>query len=198
MRTEPRPPVKGSSVDVVANRGARKWSSGELRRRVLWALANPLFAWSPRIFWGWRRCLLRLFGAQIGTEVHVYPSARITIPWNLTIGDYSAIGDRAILYALGPIRIADRVTVSQGAHLCAGTHDYLDPAMPLMKSPIIVERDAWICAEAFVGPGVRVGARAVVGARCVVMKNVEAGAIMIGNPARVLGRRSGSADTEGT
>lgn len=186
------------TVNVGANRQARKWSSSELIGRTLWALAHPLFAWSPRPLWAWRRALLRLFGARVGREVHIYPSAHIIIPWNLTVGNLSAIGDRAILYALGPITLAERVTVSQGAHLCAGTHDHCDPAMPLLKPPIIIECDAWICADAFVGPGVRIGARAIVGARCVVMKNVLPDSIMIGNPARLLRQRGNGAASEGT
>jgi putative colanic acid biosynthesis acetyltransferase WcaF len=145
-----------------------------------------VFACSQRQLWGWRRFLLRLFGARIGREVHIYPSVRIAIPRNLAIGDEAAVGDRAILYALGPITLAERATISQGAHLCAGTHDYRDPAMPLLKSPIAIGPDAWICTEAFVGPGVRVGPRAIVGARCVVMHDVAPDAIMIGNPARRL------------
>ena len=106
---------------------------------------------------------------------------------------YAAVGDRAIIYALGEVTLAERVTVSQGAHLCAGTHDYRDPAMPLLKPPIVIDRDAWICADAFIGPGVRVGSRAIVGARCVVTKDVEPGAIMIGNPATLLRRRADGA-----
>jgi len=168
-----------------------------LAGRVLWSLSRPLFALSPRPFWGWRRFLLRLFGSRLGRQVHVYPSVRITIPWNLSAGDHSAIGDRAIVYALGPITLGDRVTVSQGAHLCAGTHDYHDPAMPLLKLPITIDSDAWICADAFVGPGVRVGARAILGARCVVTKDVEPDAIMIGNPGRLLRRRTKGACREG-
>jgi putative colanic acid biosynthesis acetyltransferase WcaF len=184
-------------LDITANRRARKWSSRELAGRALWALTHPLFAWSPRPLWGWRRLLLRVFGARIGHEVHIYPSVRIAVPWNLIIGNHTAVGDRAILYTLGPVTLAERVTISQGAHLCAGTHDYLDPAMRLVKSPIVVERDVWICADAFVGPGVQVGERAIVGARCVVMKDVEPDAVMIGNPARLLRRRSEQARAEG-
>ncbi|RWM75509.1 colanic acid biosynthesis acetyltransferase WcaF [Mesorhizobium sp.] len=183
-------------LDVVRNRSTRKWSRKELIIRLLWELSRPLFAWSPRPLWGWRRFLLRLFGARIGCEVHIYPSVRIAIPWNLNIGDHSAVGDRAILYSLGPILLAERVTVSQGAHLCAGTHDYRDPAMPLLKPPITIARDAWVCADAFVGPGVFVGAFAIVGARCVVTKDVEPGVIMIGNPAKPLGCRAEKVDME--
>ena len=105
------------------------------------------------------------------------------MPWNLEIGEYAAIGDRAILYALGPITIGARATISQRAHLCAGTHDIRDPARPLLKPPITIGSDAWVCADAFVGPGVTVGEHAIVGARAVAMKDVPAHAIVVGNPA---------------
>ena len=113
--------------DVTMNRNARNWTRAELAGRVLWTLVSPAFFLSPRFCWGWRRLLLRLFGAKVGKDVHVFPSVRITIPWNLTLGDQCAIGDGAILYALGPIQVDDRATISQGAHLCAGTHDINRP-----------------------------------------------------------------------
>lgn len=133
--------------------------------------------------------MLRLFGAQIGSNVHICPSVNILIPWNLTIGDETAIGDRAILYALGSITIGERVTVSQGSHLCAGTHEWRNPEMLLQKLPITIEHDSWICADAFLGPDVTIGARAIVGARAVVMRDVQAGSIVAGNPAREIGKR---------
>lgn len=178
-----------AQVDVGANRATRKWSRRAQGARVLWALARPLFALSPRPLWGWRRALLRLFGAEVGRAVHVYPSVRITMPWHLVLDEGCAVGDRAILYALGPIRIGARATVSQGAHLCAGTHDWRDPARPLLKPPVTIGADAWICADAFVGPGVTVGPGAIAGARAVVMKDVPADAIVAGNPARRIGTR---------
>ncbi|WP_301750318.1 putative colanic acid biosynthesis acetyltransferase [uncultured Erythrobacter sp.] len=133
--------------------------------------------------------MLRLFGAQIGASVHIYPTARIAIPWNLQVEDYVAIGDHAIIYSLGKIHLKARATVSQYAHLCAGTHDWRDKAMPLLKPPITIGEDVWICAEAFVGPGVHVAARAIVGARAVVTKDIDADQIVVGNPARQIGLR---------
>lgn len=133
--------------------------------------------------------MLRAFGAQIGADVHVYPSVRITMPWNLSLGDGCAIGSRVILYALGPITVGERATISQGAHLCGGNHDWRDAAMPLLKLPVSIGADAWVCADAFVGPGVRIGARAIVGARAVAMKDVAEGAIVAGNPAQMIGSR---------
>jgi putative colanic acid biosynthesis acetyltransferase WcaF len=174
-------------VDVRANRQAQKWTRAELMRRAAWEILGAhAFAFSPRQAWIWRRLVLRVFGGSIGRRVHVYPSVRIAIPWNLEIGDEAAIGDRAILYSLGRIVIGSQATVSQNAHLCAGSHDYLDPTMPLTKSPVTIGDGAWICADAFVGPGVSIGRRAIVGARAVAMKHVPDYAIVVGNPAEVV------------
>lgn len=181
-------------VDVSSNRANRKWTRREQIGRIAWAFAKPLFSLSPRPLWGWRRNLLRLFGARVGHHAHVYPSVRITIPWNLALGEYCAVGDRVILYALGPISIGARATVSQGAHLCAGTHDWHDPARPLLKPPISVGDDAWICADAFLGPGVAVGNGAIVGARAVAMKDVPENMIVAGNPARIIMARHRESD----
>ena len=180
------PPV---SLDIQANRSMRKWTRREQVGRVLFACIVPFFRLSPRPLWGVRRAILRAFGARIGADVHITPSVAITIPWNLSVGDRAAVGERAILYALGPIMIGADATISQGAHICAGTHDFRDPAMPLLKPPVTIGAGAWICADAFVGPGVSVGELAVVGARAVAMRDVEAAAIVVGNPARTVGTR---------
>ena len=58
-----------------------------------------------------------------------------------------------------------------------------------MKPPIEVRDQAWVCADAFVGPGVVVGEGAVAGARAVVTKNVEPWTVVAGNPARFLKAR---------
>lgn len=178
------------TLDIAGNRAATKWSGRDQVLRVLWMLAQPLFRFSPRPLWGWRRTMLRLFGAKVGAGCHVHPSARIQFPWHISFGTLSAVGDGAILYALGPINIGDRATVSQYVHLCAGSHDYNSPDMRLLKTPIIIGADSWICADAFVGPGVTIGAAAVVAARAVVVADVAAGQVVGGNPARFIKDRS--------
>ena len=134
-------------MNIDQNRAARKWTRKELAGRAIWAACEPLFRFSPRLLWGWRRFLLRLFGAKVGKHVHILPSARIFIPWNLEIGDWSSVGFDALIYNLGPVRIGEKVTISQRAHLCAGSHDFRDPTMPLTKPPIEIGDEAWICAE---------------------------------------------------
>lgn len=176
-------------IDVEANRAARKYKRTELLGRVLWSLLHPLFRFSPRLLWSWRNVMLRLFGASIGSGVRIYPTVNIIIPWNLTIGDDATIGDRVILYALGSIAIGARATISQGAHLCAGTHDHRKADFPLMKRPIAIGEGAWICADAFIGPDVTVGEYAIVGARAVAMRDIAPRTIVAGNPARLIGYR---------
>lgn len=178
------------SPDVSANRKAIKWSKKELFARLMWdILQYPLFAWTPRQIWIIRRLVLRAFGATIGKGVHLYPSVRIAVPWNLVVGERAAIGDHAILYSLGKIWIGDYATVSQYAHICAGSHDYSNIEMPLVKSEIQIGEGSWVCADAFIGPGASVGAGSIVGARSVVTNDVPEMMVVVGNPAQVLKQR---------
>lgn len=177
-------------IDVSANRNAQKWTTSELVGRFFWELASVLFRFSPRPLWNWRNMLLRIFGAKIGKHVHIHPSVSVAIPWHLEIGDNVGIGDRVRLYDLGKIVIGSSSTISQEAHLCAGTHDHRHAAFPLLKSPITVGKGVWICADAYVGPGTSIGDHAIVGARAVVVKSVPPKAVVAGNPAKVIGWRT--------
>lgn len=182
-------------LDIAGNRNTRKYSKKENIRRLMWAAVYPLFRYSPRPFFGWRRLLLRMFGSRIGSKVNIYNSSTIYMPWNLEIGDWSSIGEYAFVYNLGKVVIGRYSTVSHRAHLCAGTHDYADQAMSLLKIPIAVGDQVWMCADSFVGPGVNIGDGAVVGARAVVVKDVPPWTIVAGNPAvpikkRIIGRNN--------
>jgi putative colanic acid biosynthesis acetyltransferase WcaF len=177
-------------IDSSANRAARKYSRTEQLRRVGWSLGRWLVRLSPRPCFAWRRAVLRLFGAKIGEQVHIYPSAHLYMPWNVEIGDWAAVGEDVLIYSLGKVRIGKRATLSYRAHVCAGSHDLEDPALPLLKPPVCVEDEAWIGTDAFIGPGVTVGRGAVVGARSVVVKDVESFNIVAGNPARPIRRRN--------
>lgn len=167
----------------------RKYHSQEMVWRIAWTIGNVAFRLSPRLLYGFRRWLLRRFGATVGSHVHIYPTVKIQYPWQLEIGDYSAVGEGVRLYNLGPLVIGKRATISQMAHLCGGSHDYQSYDMKLLKLPIVVGDDSWICADAFVGPGVTIGTGSVVGARAVVTKDVASWSIVAGNPAREIGER---------
>ncbi|CAN5430641.1 acetyltransferase [soil metagenome] len=159
--------------------------------RVVWAIvATIFFQLSPKPLHGWRSFLLKLFGAKVGKKVHVYPGAKIWAPWNLEIGDESAVANGAILYTQGKILIGKHVVISQGAHLCAGTHDYNLPDFPLITKPIIVEDYAWVAAEAFIHPGITIGTGSVVGARSVVTKSTSPWMVCAGHPCKSIAPRN--------
>lgn len=174
-------------VDVAQHLRNQNYPAGVQRRRALWAVAQVCFHWSPRSCYRWRALILRMFGARVGARVRIYPSVRIMFPWNLEIGDDSVIGWDVRLYALAPIRIASSVLISQGAHLCAGSHDHRQPHYPLVLKPIAIESGSWLAAECFIGPGVSIGAGSVVAARAVVMRSIPPRVVVAGNPAREVG-----------
>lgn len=171
-------------LDIASNRSVRKYTPREMALRVLWIPGQYLLRMSPRPAFGWRRFVLRLFGARIGPHVHVHNSTRVTMPWNLEMGAWAGVGEDVLIYNLGLVEIGARATVSHRAHLCAGTHDHRQPDLPLLKPPVRVGPQAWVCADAFVGPGVTVGEGAVVGAAAVVTRDVAPWSIVAGNPAR--------------
>ncbi|MHC4218890.1 MAG: LbetaH domain-containing protein [Planctomycetota bacterium] len=161
------------------------YSTREKVARVLWAIVqSTLFRGSFHSWYGWRRFLLRRFGARVHPTAVVRRTARIECPWNLTLGRNTCLGDRAIAYCLGPITLGDRAGVSQNAHLCAGTHDYARLDMQLIRATITIHADAWIAADAFVGPGVTVGEGAILGARGCAFGDLEPWTIYGGNPAQ--------------
>ena len=154
-----------------------------------WIIQSILFHTSPQFMYGWRRFLLRAFGAQIGRGVLIRPSVSVTYPWKLRIGDWSWVGDGATLYTLGEISIGENACVSQYAYLCTGSHDYTRPSFDLYAEPIRVEPEAWVATHVFVGPGVTIGQGAIVGASSVVLEDVPAGMICAGNPAKTIRAR---------
>ncbi|MBB4858112.1 putative colanic acid biosynthesis acetyltransferase WcaF [Novosphingobium chloroacetimidivorans] len=159
--------------------------------RVMFGLCWLLLAaWTPPALRGWRRLLLRAFGAKLGRGANVYASARIWHPAHLVMGDYATIGRRVNCYNQAMVSLGDYAVVSQDATLCAGTHDYDDPEFQLHTRPIALGPHSWVAAEAFVGPGVVVGDYAVLGARGVAMRDLAAGMVHAGHPAVPIKRRA--------
>ena len=176
--------MQNADDSIERARRTSPYSAREKLARMLWgAVQATLFRWSFHNWYGVRRALLGAFGAKLASTANVRRTVTIECPWNLTIGAESSIGDRAILYCLGPVTIGRNVTVSQGAHLCAGSHDSRKRTMPLLRPPIEIGDEAWIAADAFVGPKVRVGEGAILGACAVALEDLEPWSIYLGNPA---------------
>jgi putative colanic acid biosynthesis acetyltransferase WcaF len=185
-----------SGTDDILPASVRSRSGGPSFRlrhraeRAVWAVAWTVLArWTPAPLHGWRRLVLRAFGARMARGARVYGSAKIWYPRHLAMAENAVLGPGVTCYAMAPISIGRDAVVSQRAHLCAGTHDVDDKLFQLMAEPIVIGAKAWVAAEAFVGPGVTVHEGAVLGARGVTVKDLPAWTISAGNPARVIRER---------
>jgi putative colanic acid biosynthesis acetyltransferase WcaF len=169
------------------SRGPEPLSYADRLLRKTWVFVSfLLFRFSPAPLHGWRRFLLRVFGAKVGPSARIYPTVSVWAPWNLILGKDACLGYRVNCYNGGIVTLEEGSMVSQDSTLCAATHDYSLSSMPLVIRPITIGRSAWVCAEAFIGPGVTVGEGAVVGARSCVVTDVAPWNVVGGNPARFL------------
>lgn len=159
--------------------------------RLVWNIVWTVFARPlPRsIGSGWKRFLLRMFGAKIHPSAVVYSSANVYYPANLEMEAYSCLASEVDCYNVALIKIGANSTVSQGTYLCTASHDITNPLNPLITAPIVIEDQAWIAANAFVGMGVTIGQGVVVGARAAVFKDVEPWTVVGGNPAKFIKKR---------
>lgn len=158
--------------------------------RGIWNLFQGIFfRFSPRLMFGWRAMLLRLFGAKLGPGCRIYPKARIWAPWNLSCEDLVTFGDGSEIYNPSPIHFASHAIVSQGAYVCGATHLYNRPQFEMVSFPMTIGRYAWICARAIVGPGVNIGEGAILGLGSVATKDLDPFGIYAGSPAKKIKER---------
>lgn len=177
--------VRTSKTDCPSPHGLRN-KAGRVCWGIVWML---FFRPSPRMLYGWRRFLLRLWGAKIGKNARIFPSVRIWAPWNFAVGTETSIAGQVDCYCIDKITIGDFATVSQYSILLTGSHDISDPAMKLTTSAIEIKDSTWVCASVIVLPGVTIHQGAVAGAGSVVTKNVAPWSIVAGNPATNRGTR---------
>jgi len=193
--------VAGEGHGPLPYHGYAKVNTSRANRaaRALWLVAAVLLVRpSPRPLHAWRAFVLRCFGARLGRGCHVYPGARIWAPWNLICEDDVGIADGAEIYNPAPITLRAHCVVSQQAFLCGASHDYNDPAFPMMSAPIEIGRYAWIGARAVVQLGVTVGEGAVLGLGSIATRDLEPWTVYAGAPARRIGaRRQFRASTDG-
>lgn len=152
---------------------------------ALWFfLQATLFRFSPCPLYGFRCCLLRLFGCKVGKGAVIRPRARFHYPWRIEIGEYTSIGDDVWLYSIAPIKIGNHSVISQKSFLCTASHDYHDPHFKTTAEPIVVGDGVWIAADVFVGPGVVIGNNSIIGARSSVFSDMPPDMVCHGSPAR--------------
>lgn len=159
------------------NLGRPRWFFG------LWYLVKIVFflssfPWPGRL----RSSILRCFGATVGENVYWKPRVNIHIPWKLSVGDHALFGEEVFILNFEMVSIGTEACVSQRVFICTGNHDFRDVKMRYRNRPISVGDGAWIGAQVFVAPGVKIGDEAVVTAGSIVLKDLPPGMICTGNP----------------
>ncbi|MFC1785656.1 putative colanic acid biosynthesis acetyltransferase [Candidatus Neomarinimicrobiota bacterium] len=156
----------------------------KLHVQFWWITQRTLFHLSPQFMYGWRRFLLRLFGAKIGENVLIRPTVKILYPWKLIIGDWSWIGDEVTLYNMETINIGENCVISQKSYLCTSSHDYTKSSFDIFAKPIHINDKTWVASDVFIAPGVTIGQGTVVGFRSTVNKDLPPQMVCYGNPAK--------------
>ncbi len=165
------------------------WERGSIYSRFFWfLLGKPLLAsFIPGTYW--RKSLLKLFGARIGSGGRLKPRLHITDPRMLVVGNDCWFGEDLWIDNLAPVTIGDEVCLSQGAYLCTGNHNYRNHTFELRLGPITIEDCAWIAAKSILSPGTSIGEGSVVSIGSVVSGHIPAGLIVKGNPAVEVAKR---------
>ncbi len=159
--------------------------------RALWGVVWLFcFRPSPWFMAGWRRWLLRCFGAHVAAGAFVHPSVRIWAPWNLRLGKSATLSWDVDCYCVAAVTLEDYAIVSQYSYLCAASHDFEHPRRPVIAAPITIGARAWVCADVFVGPGVRIGEGTIVGARSSVFRDLPPWCVATGSPAKATRKRT--------
>lgn len=160
-------------------------------KRALWYLMNVFFFKNSLIVSSRLKVfLLRLFGAKIGKSVVIKPSVNIKYPWHLQIGDHCWIGENVWIDNLTTITVGKNVTISQGAFLLTGNHNYKKPSFDLIVKPIVIEDGVWIGAMSTICPGITCGSHSVLSVGSIATGNLDPYWIYQGNPAEKLRERT--------
>ena len=150
-----------------------KWCRGKnIFCEMLWQVFfKPLVSCSlPGSLW--RKFILILFGAKLGKSIRLSPGIKIKMPWRLSIGDNTWIGEDSWIDNLAFVKIGNNVCISQGVYLCTGNHNYKNINFNLMCEPIIIESESWVGAKSIIGPGKKIGKGSVINIGSTITKNI--------------------------
>ncbi|MFJ1776974.1 DapH/DapD/GlmU-related protein [Streptomyces anulatus] len=137
---------------------------------------------------GRKELLSVVFGGPLPESVTIYPPFFTEHGLDTTFGENVFVNQGCTFMDKGGIRIGNGVMIAPKVSLITGGHPLplAERRAYLSFAPIVIEDDVWIGAAAVITQGVTVGAGAVVAAGAVVTRDVPAGTVVAGVPARVI------------
>ncbi|MET8337669.1 sugar O-acetyltransferase [Streptosporangium canum] len=135
-----------------------------------------------------RRILGDLLG-DIGDDVEIRPPLYCDYGYQIRIGARSFVNFGLVAIDVGRITIGDDVLIGPNVQLLTATHP-VEPGPRRAKfeaaEPITIADNVWLGGGVIVCPGVSIGENTVVGAGAVVVKDLPANVVAVGNPARIV------------
>lgn len=156
----------------------------------LWRLVNrTIFRLFPNQIKKPRIILLRLFGAQLSETVNINRKSNIELPWNLTMGHQSSLGENSWIYCLNKIQIGEKCCIGKDVYLITGSHSIESPNFDMVTKPIIINDGCWVATGSYILAGVVLGRFSIIGAKSIVSKNTNDFDVVVGNPAKFIKKR---------
>lgn len=141
-----------------------------------------------------RRFFYRLSGMKIGSGSTVHMGTVFFDPRNISIGNDTIVGEGALLDGRAKLAIGDHVDIATDVMIYNSEHnvhaEHFAAAEGVVEAPVVIDDYVFIGPRVIILPGVRIGRGAVIGAGAVVTKNIDAGMIVGGIPAKVIGERN--------
>ncbi|MFJ1750980.1 sugar O-acetyltransferase [Streptomyces sp. NPDC088116] len=134
------------------------------------------------------KILAELLGS-VGENVRIRPPFQCDYGSHISVGDRTFVNFNAVFLDAAPITVGSDVQIGPNVQLLTPTHE-LDTERRRAgwekASPVTIGDNVWLGGGVIVCPGVTIGENTVVGAGSVVTKDLPAGVLAVGNPARVI------------
>jgi acetyltransferase-like isoleucine patch superfamily enzyme len=175
---------KNLSIDQVLKKGVSRVFAWHLDLKLMFlrfigCVPSHLF----------RKTVYRLVGVKIGKGSAIHMRANFFQPKNISIGKDSIIGYNCFLDGRAKLKIGSHVAIASEVMIYNSEHDINSPDFKPIEEEVIVEDYCFIGARAIILPGVHIAKGAVVASGAVVTKDVPAGTIVGGVPAKEIGKR---------
>ncbi|MBP7967565.1 acyltransferase [Candidatus Woesebacteria bacterium] len=180
-------------TDKAGNQLSKKDIATKIQKRVdniILEIENYvllLVGWVP--FGFVRMFFYQLADMKIGSSTIINMGARIYKPSGVSIGEDCVIGEKIVLDGRALLTIGNHVDIASEVMIYNSEHDIHDEEFKAIEAPVTIGDYVFIGPRAIILPGVTIGDGAVVGAGAVVTKDVRAGSIVGGVPAKVIGER---------
>lgn len=181
--------------DWIVNRAAITSRSRRARRFAQFG-PRSVICFPPAVLFGENAIRIGrgvTIGRNVSLSAGMTPDQTLISDRIVVIGDRCLIGRNSSINGHFSIELGDDVYLGPNVYVTDQNHTAVDPTLPIGRQaaterPVRIGAGSWIGTNAVILPGVTIGERVIIGAGAVVTRNLPAGAVAVGAPARILTR----------